>query len=554
MRTIRSALAIIALIFCAAASAWATSPADYLPRDPLRQAIEAHLQGDGRGLPHGWVGAQPALQALYGEIGYAPLWVNAQGPLGRSRGVLAVLSAADTEGLEPSAYAVEALDRPTAAGEVTALAAYELAVSAAVMRYGHDLHVGRLDPGQLSHDIDIERRPFDGTGMVRATAAAADVADHLASLAPALPRYEGLRKSLAVHRVIAAAGGWPTVPDGPTLRLDDTSDRVPALRARLAVTGDYAGDPASQGLQYGPELEAAVRAFQERHGLLVDGVVGRDTMAALNTDVDTRIDQIVATMERLRWLPGSLGERYIMVNAADFQLDLVENGETVRNLRVVIGLPNWQTPLFSSTVRYLEWNPSWTVPISIAVREVLPQLQEDPAYLEQEDLRLFAGWQSDAPEISAHDLDWEEIGSGIRYFMLRQPPGPGNPLGRVKFNMSNQFSVYMHDTSAPRLFERARRAFSHGCVRVDDALWLAEHLLEEDPDWAAIRDRVLEGQTTTRVNLTRPIPFHIVYHTAWRDDQGRYQFREDLYGIDRLVIDALAEHSAGLRRQLALAD
>ena len=554
MRTVRPAFAIIAAISCVAASAWATSPADYLPRDPLRQAIEAHLQGDGRGLPDGWVDARPALHALYGQIGYAPLWVDARGPLDRSREVLAVLSAADTEGLEPSAYAVEALDQPPAAAEVTALAAYDLAVSAAVMRYGHDLHVGRLDPGQLSGDIDIERRPFDGSAMVRATAVAADVADHLASLAPALPRYQGLRQSLAAHRVIAAAGGWPTVPDGPTLHPDDTSDRVPALRARLAATGDFSGDPASEDLNYGPELEAAVRTFQERHGLLVDGLVGRDTMAALNADVDTRIEQIVATMERLRWLPSALGDRYIMVNAADFQLDLVEGGETVRNLRVVIGLPSWQTPLFSSTVRYLEWNPSWTVPTSIAVREVLPRLREDPTYLEQEDLRLFAGWQSDAPEISAHDLDWQEIGSGIRYFMLRQPPGPGNPLGRVKFNMSNQFSVYMHDTSAPRLFERARRAFSHGCVRVDDALWLAEHLLAENPDWTAIRDRVLEGQTTRRVNLARPIPFHIVYHTAWRDDQGRYHFREDLYGIDRLVIDALAEHGDGLRRQLALAD
>ena len=547
MRAIRYAFAIYVMMSFAASATWATSQTEYLPIDPLQQAVQAGLQNDASMLPD--------LQALYAARRYAPLWVDAHGPLDHTGDVLAVLAEAANEGLEPAAYAV---DRQAVAGDPAALAAYELAVSTAVIRYGRDLSVGRVEPSVLSRDIDIERQPFDGAALVRATTAAADPADHLASLAPSLPLYDGLRRSLAVHRAIAAAGGWPSVPDGPTLHPDDISDRVPALRARLMATGDYTGDdaddPASLDTLYDAELETAVRAFQERHGLLVDGLVGRGTLGALNTDVDTRIDQIVATMERLRWLPNPLGDRYIMVNAPDFRLDLVEGGRTVRELRVIIGLPNWQTPLFSSTVRYLEWNPSWTVPISIAVREILPRLRENPGHLEEENLRLYAGWGPDAPEVSAHALDWQEIGSGIRYFMLRQPPGPANPLGRVKFNMRNDFSVYMHDTSTPRLFARARRAFSHGCVRVDEADWLAEHLLEDNPNWAAIRERVFEGQSTTRVNLARPMPFHIVYHTAWLDDRGRYHFREDLYGIDRLVTEALAEHSADLNRQLALAD
>ena len=615
IRTLRFALA------CATAVVWFAGPGFTPAFAPaLAMSREADIPGERHPnriasllesrdflVPAGTTIDTDALRSLYEQTAYAPLWTGPDGLSEDGRAVLDVLRSAADHGLEPHDYFIDEIvgllsfdiagadtgDSPQPRPNAWSQA--DLLLSAAVMRYGTDLHVGRLDPSRLSRNIDIAQRNIDPVAIGLAAGLAHDPAAFLASLAPDLAVYADLRRALALHRSVASEGGWPQVPPGPTLRPDETSDRLAALQERLIASGDLDPDSGAPGAGMAPqataetveepagaqdetpdeatgttipqaapanlytgELVAAVERFQERHGLVVDGVIGPRTLAAMNETVETRIGQIIATMERLRWLPGTLGDNHIMVNVPDFHLTVVTDGNVERRLRVIVGRRDWQTPLFNSALSYLEWNPSWTVPTNIAYREYLPHLREDPAYLEQHGIQLYESWDYGAGQLSAHDLDWEEVGDGIRHLMLRQPPGPANPLGRVKFMMPNNHSVYLHDTSSRRLFDRGHRTFSHGCVRVDDPIWLAESLLDGNEHWDSIRDRVLNGHRTTRVNLDAPIPLYIAYHTAWigegEDGRDRFEFREDVYGIDRLVLDALASQRGWDTIRLAAAE
>ena len=420
----------------------------------------------------------------------------------------------------------------------------------------------------------MPEQPFDAPMAVLSVAHAVDQHAALARLAPPHQAYRDLRVALERARAVAAAGGWPSVPAGETLRPGDVDDRVPALRARLAATGEYrvpaqetgavADDPLIAGVDgtdvpviagfaradvpepnvFDDDLVAAVEAFQEQHGLAVDGVVGPRTLAAMNVDAETRVGQVIATMERWRWLPDDLGATHIVVNLPDYHLELVEDDVVTRRMKAIIGLDDRQTPLFSSALTWLEFNPTWTMPTSIAYRDYLPKLLEDPAVLDANNIRLYSSWSQGASQISTQEIDWQEVGTGIRGFMLRQDPGPGNALGKVKFMMANSFSVYLHDTPSRYLFDRARRSYSSGCVRVEDPIWLADYLLQDHDLWSGRRDRVLNGWTTTRFNLPEPVPLHLVYHTAWIDASDRVVYREDVYGLDAMVLDAMAGDNA----------
>jgi murein L,D-transpeptidase YcbB/YkuD len=273
----------------------------------------------------------------------------------------------------------------------------------------------------------------------------------------------------------------------------------------------------------------------------------------LNRQGPERMNQIVASMERLRWLPDDLGPDYLMVNIAAFTMDVVADGQLVRTMDVVVGQPKNQTPLFNSALTYLEFNPTWTIPPSIAAKEYLPKLRNNPGYLASRNYRLFSGWGGGSREMSASYVDWYGVGSGtMRSMRIRQDPGPGNALGKVKFMMANNWSVYLHDTPSKSYFQRDNRALSHGCVRLQDPIWLADYLLDGSPDWSpARRERVMGSWTpTTRINLPAPMPLYLVYQTAWIDRSGEVAFRDDIYGIDAKVIAALQARETR-REQLA---
>lgn len=357
--------------------------------------------------------------------------------------------------------------------------------------------------------------------------------------------YARLQQALEWYRRIAAAGGWVAIPNGPTLWPGDYSERVAALRARLQVTADlvapvYYATPLDDephtdaNLYFDGKLEQAVRAFQSRHGLQVDGIVGPETLVALNLPVEMRIAQIALNLERWRQDVEKLGERYILVNIPAFSLNVVTHDHTALSMRVIVGKPDQRTPIFHATMTYLVLNPYWEVPPNIARREILPAIYKDPTYLEKHNMQVMEGWGSEAQVIEAAAIDWSETAPTTLQYRFRQGPGKQNALGRVKFKFPNLFNVYLHDTSTPSLFAKPRRAFSHGCIRVEKPIELATYLLQDQPVWS--RKRILAAiaqGAERRVNLLTPIPVHIVYRTAWVDAAGAVQFRPDLYGYDK---------------------
>lgn len=520
--------------------------------DP-RAAIEAQIGSAETVAVGGAMLKAQDVRELYAARGWFPLWIDFDGRLDRRVApIVARLTRSGEEGLRPSDYYVEPLRRLIGASDAEDIVAAEILLSAAVMRYGADIHAGRLAPRTIDRTFDITPKPVDRAALVTAASMLPDPDAFLADLAPKHALYRQLKAALRGYDALADAG-WPVVAPGESLRPGQESDRVPMLRARLAATGEFAGDPTDPSRSYDPVLVAAVEQFQARHGLKADGIVGRGTLAALNRQGADRIDRIVASMERLRWLADDLGEDYLMVNLAAYTMDIVADGGLVRTMDVVVGRPDLQTPLFSSALTYLEFNPTWTVPPSIASKEYLPRLRRDPSYLSSRNYRLFSGWGGGAREISGDYVDWEGVGSGgIRALRIRQEPGPGNALGKVKFMMVNNWSVYLHDTPSKDLFGKDNRALSHGCVRLQDPIWLADHLLEGSSNWTPDkRDRVMGRWTpTTRINLATPMPLHIVYQTAWVDQTGEVVFRDDVYGIDAKIIDAL-EARETRRQQLA---
>lgn len=341
-----------------------------------------------------------------------------------------------------------------------------------------------------------------------------------------------MQDALAQHRDIARAGGWPAVPEGNVLKPGDEDVRIPTLRDRLRVSGDY-DTTQTESLLYDAELEAAVRAFQTRHGLEADGVIGPKTYRALNTPVETRIDQLRASLERARWLFRDLSGDYVFVNIGGPETFLVQDGEVVWRARSIVGRAYRQTPVFRDEIQYMEFNPTWTVPVSIFRRDKLSQIRRDLNYLSRGGYTVL---DSSGRPINPRSVNW----SGTPNVTLRQEPGPKNALGQVKFMFPNAYSVYLHDTDDRSLFSRNERNLSSGCVRVENPFEFADLLLKDDPDWsAARREAILASGKTTRVTLPAPIPVLLTYFTAWMDNSGTVQFREDIYERDPAVLRAL---------------
>jgi murein L,D-transpeptidase YcbB/YkuD len=315
------------------------------------------------------------------------------------------------------------------------------------------------------------------------------------------------------------------------------------MRARLRASGDITVDSAKPDV-YDPALVMAVKRFQKRHGLEPDGVVGKQTVAAMNVAVEERIRQIVLNMERWRWLPEDLGDRYILVNIAGFKLTLVDSGAVWDRMRVAVGKPYRRTPVFSDRIRYLEFNPYWTVPYSIATRDLLPKIKKNPGILKVKGYELLRDGKSVAPET----INWSSLSRKNFPYTLRQKPGPKNALGRVKFMFPNQFAVYLHDTPGRQVFGHASRAFSSGCIRLARPIDLAELVLRETPGWKRERiDAVLETGKRTVVNLAKRLPVHLTYSTAWSGEGGTINFRPDIYGRDKSLHEALFSQKAARR-------
>lgn len=494
------------------------------------------------------------MRRFYQKRQYQPAWSNVEGPLPRATELIQAIQPLAADGIDPRRYqperlealrrevaAIESLDDPQARRRLVDL---DVELTNTFLTLASHLATGRLQPETLKVDWYTKPRNVDlDARLETALAQEGNLVKALRGFTPPHEDYARLRTALARHQEIAARGGWPAVPAGPDLKPGDRGGRVQALKARLIATGDLQPGAAGQPQPvYDEAVSAAVVRFQKRHGLETTGKVDEETLAELNVPIQDRIRQIQVNLERWRWMPASLGERYILVNVPEFRLDVIEAGKTAMTMRVVVGKDQSRTPAFSDKMTYLELNPAWNLPDSIATQEVLPKLAGNPGYLASHNMEVVQGWGEDEVVVDASLVDFATIGKPGAQYRLRQRPGPDNPLGQVKFMFPNQFNVYLHDTPADHLFNRAERDFSHGCIRLEKPLELADHLLREDPKWApqALRAALAKGERTS-ISLPRPLPVHILYWTAWVEKDGTVQFRKDIYGHDATLEEALAD-------------
>jgi L,D-transpeptidase YcbB len=340
-----------------------------------------------------------------------------------------------------------------------------------------------------------------------------------------------LEEALIRYRQLAEQGGWPRVPAGPVLREGDRDERIPALRGRLAASADLT-EPGEEPELFDGTLKKAVQRFQRRHGLKADGLIGRHTLRELNVPVGQRIRQLVVNRKRCQALPPLLERRHILVNIADFTLNLYEDGELLLSRPVIVGRTYRQTPAFNSRITALVLNPGWNVPHSIATRDLLPEIRKNPATLAQMGLRVLRDWKTGV-EIDPAAIDWPSLSPERFPYRLHQDPGPANALGRVKFFLPNAYGVYLHDTPARELFRPATRTFSSGCIRLARPLELAVYLLQGTPlaSLDALSAEIAGGKTQT-LAIPSPVAIYIVYLTAWVDPEGSIQFRRDVYRRD----------------------
>jgi murein L,D-transpeptidase YcbB/YkuD len=519
-------------------------------REALRNRIEAGRTGETLSACDERIHASAAIASFYEARDYQPAWTDDRGPRKQALELLGAIGAAGDEGLNPEDYHFTAisqsLDRlgygrgPEPEADAVIFADLDLLLTDSFMIYATHLLSGRVNPETVDPEWFVNPREADLPAVLERALSEDGVAEALRDLLPSHPGYAMLRAALKTYRLIDASGGWVKVPNGPTMKKGQRGRRVVALRKRLEVTGDLEKTDGPDGLAFDETLEQAVRRFQTRHGLEADGVVGRDTLSALNVPVEDRLSQIKVNLERWRWLPTDLGNRYILVNLADFKLEVVEAGQRVMDMRIIVGMGYRRTPVFSGKMTYLVLNPSWHVPPKIARLDKLPVIKKDPGYLSREHFKVFEGWGANAKEIDPATIDWSKVTRGNFRYRLVQDPGPWNALGRVKFMFPNEFGVYIHDTPARELFQKPVRTFSSGCIRIEKPIQLAEYLLAGDLKWnaEAIMGALETGLEQT-VRLPAPILVHLLYWTAWVDPSGKVQFRKDVYGRDWRVLEAL---------------
>jgi len=480
------------------------------------------------------------LPPLYTRRDFRPIWTDRE----KTEQLITAVRDTDSEGLDPRDYHLEEIEqlgartRGSDSEDSSSLASLDILLTDSLVRLAYHSIFGKEDPAShhphwnLTDPID----DIDPVVFMEKAITSESLAKIIDSWKPQHPVYGRLKLALANYRAIQAEGGWRPVPAGLPLKAGLSDERVPSLRRRLSATGDLS-DGSSDSKLFGEKLEHAVIHFQSRHRLHTDGVVGKKTFDALNVSIEERIDQIRANLERARWLLHDIRGSFLIVDIAGFHVDLHEEGKIVWTGRAQVGKPYRNTPVFKSAIRYLEFNPTWTIPPGILSKDILPAVKRDPDYLKKRNINVI---DRDGNVIDQSSIDWSQYPRRHFPYMLRQEPGPNNALGQVKFIFPNKHFVYLHDTPSKSLFERQDRTFSSGCIRVEKPLELAELLLNDPKGWNAAKiTEVINSKQTVRVFLPEPMPVLLLYWTVAVDENGTVHFKHDPYGRDKAIVDGL---------------
>ncbi|BCP54976.1 hypothetical protein K32_35930 [Kaistia sp. 32K] len=501
--------------------------------DPAAQALKTLLAAQPKTGSFLEKRDRAALTEFYAERDYQPVWMVGGVYTPQAHKVMERIAAAAEDGLDPAAYRLpaSAIGANVPAGAEIA-ASVDLVLSQAVLLYARQAYAGRLDPSSISKLITLKPLLPDPIEVLTTVSSAPDGAVAIASYNPQHEGYLRLKKALAAALATETVADHPRVPEGKSMKVGLSDPRVPLLRARLDVPA-----PSQAPEVYDEALAQAVKTFQAGKGLQADGIAGNATVAYINGTGKTNTAEIVANMERWRWMPRDLGAFHIIANVPEYSVRVVENGKVIHTTRSVVGKVTNQTPIFSDEMESIVVNPSWNVPASITMKEMLPAVRRDPGYMTRKGYQVLANVDGKYRPIDPQMVDWSNVNP--RQIMIRQPPGDDNALGNVKFLFPNEHSVYLHDTPSKSFFKRDVRALSHGCVRVQDPLEFADVLLAHQGGWSQQRLRKMVGGKEKWINLPNRIPIHLTYFTAFVDDDGRLETRPDIYGFNARVEKAL---------------
>lgn len=496
------------------------------------------------------IGSQPEtteengeLLRFYGDPKCLPAWSNESGIAPQTLYMIHAIKRSAADGLDvyDRRYHLESIltlmgmirsENPVS-NNVVLLAQLDILLSDAYMVLGKHLYGGVLPPEGASESWKFAaKKSPDFAVRLRQALLKGDIPGSLDTLSPDSPSYQGLKTALARYLRIQEEGGWEELPTSDPKRLRKESGFIEEVRERLRGEGDLAADENSdEGFQ-----EALV-AFQRRHGIKADGIVGSETLAKLNRPVEEKIQAIRLNMERWRWMAPMRETSYIAVNIPDFSLSLIEEDAAVLTMRAILGKEGRHTPLFSATMRYIVVNPYWQVPATILREDIIPKMAKNSRYLKEEKIRMFKySDEKGEREINPAAIDWKHISAERFPYLLRQDAGEKNVLGRIKFIFPNPYDIYIHDTPHKNLFEKQKRSFSSGCIRVEEPLLLAKYLLEEG---AGEVEALVEGGKTKTIVLPEPVKVYIGYWTVWTQGEGEVQFRDDVYGYDRELAEKL---------------
>jgi L,D-transpeptidase YcbB len=488
------------------------------------------------------------VREFYKNIDYRLAWNSSFGKLPVSTELIGVLGEAYKNGLNPEDYGIqEIIERQrfvfqhgNLPGSLRDLLELDIFMTSRYVLLGHHLSAGRIDPVEVldAWHIEVERKELSeklSEGLLKN-----DLASALSALEPNDERYHQLKEYFLSYYNIISSGVQDADISEAVINLTpgDTSQLIISLKEKLIMLGDM-DEKRSLSNEYDGKLKDAISQFQIRHGLDATGLLDDATLSELNVSIHEKLRMININLDRMKWFP-EFGDRYILVNVPEFKMRLYDNGKKQLEMKAIVGREVNPTPVMTEDMTYIVFNPTWTVPYSITTEQFLPEIQEDVKFLEKNNYLLYDGWGQNANLVDPEDVEWDEYTEENFPYVIVQEPGPNNALGQVQFMMPNNYAIYLHDTPAEYLFHRDERAFSHGCVRLEQPLTLAEYLLQNKPGWNRDSlEHALSQDEPVNVVLQKKWPVHLLYKTAWVDEDGLLNFRDDVYGLDSAQITAL---------------
>ena len=460
------------------------------------------------------------------------LWIDQQQLNIKAYDALEFIAHSVNHGLSPNDYHQDLLQHLDPASNKSEAHLFDLMLTDGLLKLMRDISTGRLDPAIVDPKWAIPRIPFNATVFLQHALSTNHFNTHLNSLIPASDQYRQLTTAAARYQNFVDHGGWPKIPETPELRIGNSHQNIAIIRHRLAVEDDTLNSP-NPGLDnyYDEKLEQAVQQFQRRHGLKTDGIIGPATRLAINVSAAERLQQIKINLERLRWLPDELGERYIMVNLANYRLTAIDNNQTKLDMRVIVGKKKRATPSFSSKMTHVVLNPRWYVPHKLARLDLLAKQQTNPDYFDHYNFRVFNDKKGKRTEVDPDSIDWQSMTRQYFPYSLVQDPGKKNALGRLKFVLPNPWSIYLHDTPSKSLFNQTQRNFSSGCIRVEDPFALANFSLTGNNNQLALLD-IINTDNTHSTKLEQPLSVYAIYATVWLNGE-ELMFSPDSYQRDQ---------------------